>query len=85
MLADRWDFKTSSYASEQQASAWSENLARLSFALVIPSAGQAVEASAKSQRGPDGVICTRISAGPQSLASVSRPDAGVVWLALLLE
>ncbi len=85
MLADRWDFKTSSYASEQQVSAWSENLDRLSFALVHPTPGQAVKASAKCQIGPNGVVCSRIAADPQSLVSVARNDAGVVWLALLLE
>jgi acetamidase/formamidase/AraC-like DNA-binding protein len=85
MLADRWDFKTSSYASEQQASAWSEVLARLSFALTDPRAGQAVEASAHSQISPDGVVCAKVSAAPQELVSVARDDVGAVWLVLLLE
>lgn len=85
MLADRWDFKTNSYSSEQQVSAWTENVARLSFALKSPAEGQPMEASAQTRIGPDGVVCARMSAGRQSLVSTMQGDPGAVWLALLME
>jgi acetamidase/formamidase/AraC-like DNA-binding protein len=85
MLADRWDFKTSSYAGEQQAAAWSEVLSRLSLALASPWTGQGLAAAAQSRISPGGTVFARIAAAPHALRSAAGGDDDATWLVFLLE